>query len=215
MSAAPPDVGRTARKRTAIVEAARAQFLAHGFAGTTMDQVAAAAQVSKQTVYKQFTDKAGLFTAVFEAAIAEAEAVGQERLDRLVEVDDLEGLEEELFLFARDHLATVLQPHLIQLRRMVIAESGRFPVLAERWHEAAPIRGHVLLGEAIEQLHERGLLHAPSPLTAAEHLNYLILAAPMERAMFTGSGAPVGTRARHAAEEAVRVFLAAYAAPPA
>ncbi|MBV8085816.1 MAG: helix-turn-helix transcriptional regulator, partial [Chloroflexi bacterium] len=55
---------RTERKRRAIVEAATTLFLRHGYAGTSMDQVAALAGVSKQTVYKQFADKERLFQAV-------------------------------------------------------------------------------------------------------------------------------------------------------
>src|SRR5579862_5190521 len=52
---------RSARKRTAILEAARHLFFAQGFVGTSMDQIAARAAVSKQTVYKQFNDKEALF----------------------------------------------------------------------------------------------------------------------------------------------------------
>src|SRR4051812_6942538 len=56
--------GRTARKRRAIVEAATRAFLAGGYRGTSMDEIAAAAGVSKQTVYKQFVDKQRLFVEI-------------------------------------------------------------------------------------------------------------------------------------------------------
>ena len=51
------ETGRSARKRRAIMEAATALFLRDGYRRTSMDQVAADAAVSKQTVYKQFADK--------------------------------------------------------------------------------------------------------------------------------------------------------------
>ncbi|WP_030040457.1 TetR/AcrR family transcriptional regulator, partial [Streptomyces resistomycificus] len=54
--------GRSARKRQAILEAATEVFLNKGYLGTSMDEVAALASVSKQTVYKNFTDKQRLFT---------------------------------------------------------------------------------------------------------------------------------------------------------
>ena len=48
------ETGRSARKRRAIMEAATALFLRDGYRNTSMDQIAADAAVSKQTVYKQF-----------------------------------------------------------------------------------------------------------------------------------------------------------------
>jgi TetR/AcrR family transcriptional regulator, mexJK operon transcriptional repressor len=54
--------GRSARKRRAIMEAATTVFLGKGYLGTSMDEIAALAAVSKQTVYKHFADKEGLFT---------------------------------------------------------------------------------------------------------------------------------------------------------
>src|SRR6202035_3324291 len=53
--------GRSARKRRAIMQAATALFLRDGYRSTSMDQIAADAAVSKQTVYKQFADKEQLF----------------------------------------------------------------------------------------------------------------------------------------------------------
>ena len=51
------DEGRSARKRRAILEAATTRFLRNGYRGTSMDEIAARAAVSKQTVYKHFADK--------------------------------------------------------------------------------------------------------------------------------------------------------------
>jgi AcrR family transcriptional regulator len=51
--------------RAAVLDAAAGQFIARGFVETTIDDVAAAARVSKGTVYYHFVDKADLFEAVF------------------------------------------------------------------------------------------------------------------------------------------------------
>lgn len=53
-----------ARKPAQILAAARALFLAQGYAGTSMDAVAAAAPVSKRTLYQHFASKEALFGAV-------------------------------------------------------------------------------------------------------------------------------------------------------
>ena len=55
--------------RVAILAAARAQFLEHGYAATTVGEIAAAVGVSVETVYKAFANKAGLLKAMFDVAI--------------------------------------------------------------------------------------------------------------------------------------------------
>ncbi|HEY0618876.1 MAG TPA: TetR/AcrR family transcriptional regulator, partial [Kribbella sp.] len=55
---------RAVVKRQQILEAALTAFLENGYVGASMDQVAATASVSKQTVYKQFEDKEHLFHAI-------------------------------------------------------------------------------------------------------------------------------------------------------
>jgi TetR/AcrR family transcriptional regulator, mexJK operon transcriptional repressor len=200
--------GRSAQKRRAILQSAREVFLRSGYPGTSMDDIAAAAGVSKVTIYKHFSDKQGLFVAVFTDAIKQAEETSRSLVDQLATSVDVG---KDLQTFARQHVAVVTQPHLIQMRRMIIAEAVRFPELAKTWHRAGPERGHATLAAQIEQLTRRGLLRAPDPLLAAQHLNYLILSVPVNEAMFTGRDKPYSRRLLHRyADEAVRVFMAAY-----
>jgi TetR/AcrR family transcriptional repressor of mexJK operon len=203
-----PIEGRSARKRRAILDAAREVFLRNGYPGASMDEVAALADVSKVTVYKHFSDKQSLFIAVFTGAIQEAEESSRSLIDHLAESEDIEN---DLRKFARQHIALVTQPHLIQMRRMIIAEATRFPELASTWHRAGPERGHAKLAREIERLAQRGLLKVADPLLAAQHLNYLILSVPVNEAMFTGRDQPYNRRQlQRYADEAVRVFMAAY-----
>src|SRR5690554_5879039 len=55
---------RNEEKAQRILDASLAVFVAQGYVGTSTDQIAAAASVSKQTIYKYFSDKEGLFTAL-------------------------------------------------------------------------------------------------------------------------------------------------------
>ena len=57
------DDSRAGRKRRAIMQAAMRLFLTRGYDGTSMDDVAMTATVSKPTVYKHFPTEAALFTA--------------------------------------------------------------------------------------------------------------------------------------------------------
>ncbi|SCG67289.1 TetR/AcrR family transcriptional regulator [Micromonospora halophytica] len=199
-------------KRRAILDAALAEFLEHGYLGAGMDRVAARAGASKVTVYAHFADKHALFEAVLADAIDGAERAGSVFVDALAETDDLP---RDLRAFAREHIASVLRPHLVQLRRMLIGEAGRFPELARAWHRAAPERGHATLAAVVTRLAERGLLRAPDPLLAAQHLNYLVLSIPLNETMFAVRAEYDDAELHRWADEAVRVFLAAYGAPGA
>src|SRR5580700_10175835 len=72
--ARPHEEGRSARKRRAIMDAATTLFLRNGYQGTSMDEIAALAAVSKQTVYKNFADKQQLFSHIVLGAAARADA---------------------------------------------------------------------------------------------------------------------------------------------
>ena len=56
----------TDRKREAIVQAAIAEFRANGFEVTSMDKIAALAEVSKRTVYNHFPSKEELFSEILQ-----------------------------------------------------------------------------------------------------------------------------------------------------
>ena len=203
-----PVSDRAAAKTQAILQAAQAVFLEKGYLGTSMDEVAAVAQVSKVTVYKHFTDKHTLFTAVVTNAIEEAEQSTRSLVDQLGQSVDIE---KDLRAFARQHIVDVTQPHLIKMRRMIIAEAGRSPGLAQVWHLKGPEQAHHTLAGQIKELVRRGILQASDPLLAAQQLNYLILSVPINEAMFTGRDLPYSRRQlQRYADEAVRVFLAAY-----
>jgi TetR/AcrR family transcriptional repressor of mexJK operon len=66
---------RSASRRRLIMEAATAVFLKMGYLGASMDEVAATAALSKQTVYKHFADKDRLFRACVLATTDEVEGL--------------------------------------------------------------------------------------------------------------------------------------------
>jgi len=121
------DEGRSDRKRRVILEAATDLFLRNGYLGTSMDEVASVAGVSKQTVYKHFSDKEGLFQ---ELVLATIDQVGEPFYEALPSLEDTDDVEEDLRALARGLIRIVMRPRLLQLRRLVIAEAGRFPELS-------------------------------------------------------------------------------------
>jgi TetR/AcrR family transcriptional repressor of mexJK operon len=209
--------GRTARKRRAITEAATALFLRDGYRDTSMDQVAADAAVSKQTVYKQFADKEQLFRAVVLGVTANSAAIiaGLSAVLESSAVNSREDLRQILVTLARRYLDGVLQPHVVALRRLIIAEAERFPDLARTYFEQAQGRAIELVASALGEYRERGLIAAADPAAAAAHFAYLTLAIPLDRAQFFPGHRPGPAERDRLAAEAVRIFLSAYAGPPA
>ena len=201
-------VTRSARKRSAILEAATAAFLRQGYLGTSMDEIAASAGVSKQTVYKHFADKERLF---IEIVAGVADEAGDPLEGEVLELGEGRGLEAGLVELARRQLASVMQPRLLQLRRLVIGEAGRFPELGRAFYEHGAGRAVATLAPAFERLAERGALEAEDPALAAAHFNWLVMSAPVNRAMLLGDeGIPSAAELDRYAEGGVRTFLAAY-----
>jgi TetR/AcrR family transcriptional regulator, mexJK operon transcriptional repressor len=202
---------RSDRKRRAILEAATARFLRNGYAGTSMDEIAADAAVSKQTVYKHFDDKERLFREIVAVTVDEISEPNYEAVIALQESGDIGADLREL---ARGQLRRVMQPRLLQLRRLVIGETGRFPELGELFYERGPGRTIAALADVFERLAERGALVLDDPMLAAAHFNWLVMSSPLNRAMLLGDDSqPAEAELDRWADTGVAVFLAAYGAP--
>lgn len=199
---------RSARKHRAIVEAATTAFLKKGYLGTNMDEIAALAAVSKRTVYHHFVDKDRLFSEIVLATT--------DRIDGLVllvadSLSDTADVTRDLSELARRLLEALMQPELVQLRRLVIANVDRFPEVGRAWYERGFERVLATLADCFQNLADRGLLQLDDPLLAARHFVGQLLWIPMNQAMFTGDY-QLETEAnlqRHA-DAAVLAFLTGY-----
>jgi TetR/AcrR family transcriptional regulator of autoinduction and epiphytic fitness len=117
----------TDRKRQAILDAAAAQFRAHGFEATSMDKIALEAGVSKRTVYNHFPSKDDLFgatlMALFHASNGEAE----------IAYDPAAPLRGQIEHLLRRKLRAQGTREFIDLARVAVAEAIHSP------ERAAPI----------------------------------------------------------------------------
>ena len=200
---------RSSRKRDAIVIAATRLFLERGYEGTSMDDVAEAAVVSKPTVYHHFADKKSLYGVVTLKTVSQIDA-----LVTLVvrSSEDVTNVREALERLAFELLKALLQPDLIRLRRLVIATADQFPDIARAWYEAGFRRVLSTLADTFSQLSTRGVLLVDDAHVAANHFAGLLLWIPMNEAMF-GWRETLWTKARISSEAraAVRAFLHGYA----
>src|SRR3970040_898696 len=107
----PQDLG----KRAAILDAAKAMFTERGLEGASMDQIAAAAGVSKLTVYSHFGDKEALFGAAVKAHCE------QQLPASLFENDAGTPLRTRLLTVARAFYAMINSPEAVAGHRMLCA----------------------------------------------------------------------------------------------
>jgi TetR/AcrR family transcriptional regulator, mexJK operon transcriptional repressor len=202
------ETSRSERKRKAIVDAATKVFLAGGYLGTNVDEIASLSGVSKQTVYKHFENKEALFVEIVTNVSNSASDSVHNEVPELEEDGDVA---KYLADYAHRQLTVVLTPRTMQLRRLVIGEVGRFPELARALYERGPQRALNALAALFERLAKRGVLVIEDPKVAASQFNWLVMSEPLNRAMLLGDTAiPKPAELRRHAEAGVRVFLAAY-----
>jgi TetR/AcrR family transcriptional repressor of mexJK operon len=198
---------RSATKRAQIVAAATEAFLRNGYDGTSMDQIAAAASVSKQTVYKQFTDKESLFAEMVLGALGPVDDMFQAVIRVVEDTGDLDKAFGEL---ARHFVTAMTEPQMLRLRRLVIAEADRFPELGRTYYERGPQRVNQTLADTLARLAADGRLAIEDPWLAANHFTWLVLAVPVNRVMLCGESARYSPEeAENYAASAARLFLAA------
>ena len=146
------DAERQAKER-AILDAALDVFAESGFAPARLEEVAARAGVAKGTIYLYFPSKQALFEALIRTGIgAPIEAAGAEAaaLDL-----PFEAVVRGLFTRMRQQILATRRKEIL---RLVIAESGRFPELAEFYYREVVARGMALLRAAAERAVARGEL---------------------------------------------------------
>jgi len=153
-ASSPPSGKRAERNRRAIVSAARDVFLRDGF-DAGMDGIAAAAGVSKVTVYNHFRSKEELFTAVVSKALDETHAALAEARACLADATDVR---EALTRIARIIVTEANDPVRLALRNLITGELRRFPQLGHAWLQHGPGRFAAVVGETFGDLTERGRL---------------------------------------------------------
>ena len=122
-----PKAKLMARKRAAILDAAREAFLRDGYEGTSMEGIAASAGVSIMTLYRHAEGKDNLFVAVIASACHPAD-----QGERIRSEESLQKPLEEILVFVglmfQERLAN---PTTTALFRAVMVETERYPHLAD------------------------------------------------------------------------------------
>ena len=148
-----------------ILAAAFEVFAAHGYEAARIDDVARQAGIAKGTIYLYFRDKKRLFRAVVRSLV-------QKKFDAIA--GSFQGTGEQLLreLLSRMYSQVVRNEKVRSILRLLIAESSRFPELAEIYHREiiAPgmkaVRQALLRGVAAGEFRKTSAVEFPQLLAA-------------------------------------------------
>ena len=202
---------RPQKKRAAVVEAAIRLFLDQGFDGTSMDDVAVKAGVSKPTLYRYFADKDAIYAAAVQATVDDVDQLLKLVAEELA--SDVHP-KKELRRLAVKMLSALMRPDLLRLRRLVIAQADQFPEVGQNWFSQGFGRVLDTLATAFARYEKSGYLRVRDPLLAANHFAGLLLWIPLNRAMFTGQIKYDPSELETYAYAAVEAFLEGYGSRP-
>ncbi|MBA3826264.1 MAG: TetR/AcrR family transcriptional regulator [Ktedonobacterales bacterium] len=177
MAKDPQTVTTNAAKITAIFEGAMQEFLQHGYEGSSMDRVAAQANVAKATIYAHFDDKEALFSALIRQLVEQK--FQQLFVPALTNGTAVTSSAQLQSFFSRILAGLAADEQFLGFIRLIIGESGRFPHLAQAFvaqldqplltmlaHYLAPLRladpeatAHIISGTLLSTIIIGHILH--------------------------------------------------------
>jgi TetR/AcrR family transcriptional repressor of mexJK operon len=197
------------RSRAALIDAARTLFLRDGYSGTTMEDVAALAGLTKRTVYNNYADKEALFTEVVLDVITYANEFARELREEFTVGITAANLRASLDDLGRRLALAIVRPEVVALRRLLIGEARAFPALAKEYYDRAPGEVIEALASGFEHLGHAGLLRVANARVAAAQFAYLVAGEALDRAILVGT-TPSKAHLVACAREGVETFLARY-----
>lgn len=197
--------GADPEKRHQILEGAHAVFTARGFDAASMNDIAAAANVSKGTLYVYFEDKEHLFVALIER---EREKQKQGMYAALAEEPDLTLA---LMNFGSGLIRLLTGPFAMSAHRIVLGVAERMPDLGREFYERGPMQGARNLAAFLDQRVAKGeLVIADTALAAAQFVD-LSQSTLMRPRLFNAERMPPSEdEIAYVVGEAVATFMARY-----
>jgi AcrR family transcriptional regulator len=196
-----PQVRPDDETRHMIYEAARHQFAESGFAATSMEAVARRAGVSTKTLYRLVPAKAALF-----------ESMVSDRIDRFVSIvnlRDCEGRDIETALQKALVICAdlILDPEVLALYRMMLAEGDAFPGIPETFYKKAMQRTVAALAEWLRIRQKSGLIALDDVDEAAGMLLGMIVFEPQRAALYGHQPLPDRVAISRRAGACAKLFL--------
>lgn len=205
-----PARSRRTDKRRAILDAAAPIFGEQGYERASIDVIAAAARVSKPTVYSYFGDKVNLFRESIVDTVSQQSALLRQTVSGVDLTDD--GWRDGLYRLGRDLVTCDRSDCSVFLRRMVAAESRRDPEIIALIGSRVDDQATEALAGRLAMLANAGHLRIADPVRAARQF-YALVTAELESFADPGVGHRAADDLFAAAEAGVDTFLRAYGVP--
>ncbi|WP_170755762.1 TetR/AcrR family transcriptional regulator [Ruegeria lacuscaerulensis] len=197
---------RTGRKFDQVLKGAREVFMADGFEGASVDDIARVAGVSKATLYSYFPDKRLLF---MEVAQTECTRMAEHVVSL---VDDSLPAREVMMITAKQLTAFLVSDFAQQVFRICVAERDRFPELGEAFYEAGPKHGTGHIAEYLQKAVNKGELLIDDVQLAAEQFSELCKVRIWTLSAFGIQTSFSQNEIDEIASQAVDMFMARYGA---
>jgi AcrR family transcriptional regulator len=192
-------------KRRQILDGARRVFLADGFDGASMNDIARVAGVSKGTLYVYFDSKERLF----EALIREDR---QQQAERLFIPEAAADPRAALAAWGRELIGLMTQPDMIALVRIVIGATAKFPNLGRAFYESGPCYGETRLAARLEAWRADGALSFADGRVAARQFIDLCKSGVFNACLFAATDTASPEAISRNVDAAVDAFLRLYGA---
>lgn len=191
----------------AVLEVAKGKFLSQGYRETSLDSIARDAGVAKKTLYGHFGSKAGLFDAIVRT-LTDAWV---EELRKIVAKEN--GADAVLEAAALHLLDVGTRRDMIELYRLLLVESRRFPTLVDTYRgRCGKLTGMEPLTEYLSRAVEKRELELDDVDLAVEQFVHLVLGCVRSRMLLGRGPRPNVTSRRRIARQAVAIFLSGCAA---
>ncbi|MBA3325256.1 MAG: TetR/AcrR family transcriptional regulator [Rhodobacteraceae bacterium] len=192
------------RKCEQLLDGARAVILARGFEGSSVDDIAREAGISKATMYRYYPDKSALFAAVMHRDCSR-QSTALEGIE--VEGRTLEAILTELCAVYVEFVST---PCAQGIFRSAVSESKRFPEIGQAFYASGPERGRAWLVPLLVAAAERGEIEVEDADLAAHRFFALCQAEVYFKRLFgIVEGYDAAEIAAHSADTA-KAFLRMY-----
>ncbi len=194
-------LGRSARKRQDIVNAAVRLFSERAYGDVSMDAVAAEAGVSKRTVYSHFASKEALFAEVMTEYCTTVREQAQTALK------ECSCLSDSLRGYAHTLLTFLYDPLQIAVLRVFICQAEQFPDLGRQFFEAGPGETLRQFAAELRKWAENGTLKIKDPERAASAFFGSLVSVRYMGCLLNCQCLPDEKERERMADQAIEIFL--------
>lgn len=192
------------KRRAAFLDAATEVFLRDGYNGASVAEIIEQSGGSNATLYGYFKNKEGLFGAVIERQCDDI-------LSSFQDYQDFGETIDEILFEIGYRLSTALNTDSnINLFRIIVAESPRFPNLGQLYYQSGPVRGYKMLSHYLREMLE---LSQPEAELAATQFFDMVKAPLHLQLLIRHKDSVLDQEIRGNVKQAVKTFLRGVCSP--